>query len=100
MSKILLVDEGVVMEPEVLNLYERFEEVILRELNEEGQYVSRFTDGSLGCPNLGEGIRFIGSSAQWDRLLIHRDDIEEFVGRYREYKQKRIEELKRALEGV
>jgi hypothetical protein len=66
--------------------YLRFETVILEHLNEEGQYVSRFVDGALGCPNLGEGLRFEGDPANFLTLKIHKDDIETFINRYKNHK--------------
>jgi hypothetical protein len=76
------------------NDYLRFEDVIHKQLPAaEGQYVSRYVDGSLGCPNLGEGLRFIGDPIQWARLRIHKDDVEEFIKRYNTYKEKKRKEM-------
>jgi hypothetical protein len=78
--------------------YLRFETVIMERLNEEGQYVSRFVDGALGCPELGTGLRFKGNSAQFVTLKIHRDDVDTFIERYLDYKEQKKQQVLRTVE--
>ncbi len=42
-----------------------------------------------GYPNLGEGLRFDGHAYDYHSLAIHKDDVEEFVRRVKEYKKSR-----------
>jgi hypothetical protein len=57
------------------------------------QYSSRYLNGLGGSPNLGEGLRTKNPGvAGCHTVRIHKDDIPEFVRRYREYEaeQKRL----------
>lgn len=59
-------------------------------LGQQAQYASRYIDGHLeGYPNLGKGLRFEGDPADYHSVKIHKDDIEEFVRRVKEYKENR-----------
>jgi len=50
------------------------------------QYVSRYVDGVIpGWANLGKGLRFQGSAANYHSLKIHKDDVEEFVRRVKKH---------------
>lgn len=63
-----------------------FGDVSRQLLGKQAQYGSRFVDGAFGeYPKLGEGLRVKGNSDDYHNLKIHRDDIDEFVKRYREY---------------
>lgn len=60
--------------------------VMARELcGHQAQYVSRCIDGRHGLPNLGEGLRFLGRPEDYHDVKIHRDDVDEFVRRYKAY---------------
>jgi hypothetical protein len=51
-------------------------------LGQQSQYASRFVDGILPeYPNLGEGLRYEGSSRDYHFMSIHFEDIDEFVKR-------------------
>ncbi|MFT7645149.1 MAG: hypothetical protein ACI9BF_000820 [Candidatus Paceibacteria bacterium] len=53
----------------------------------QSQYLSYYVEGRVrGYPKLGEDIRFEGHPTDWHQLRIHRDDVEEFVSRVKEYK--------------
>ncbi len=62
-----------------------FGDVSRGELNKQSQYGSRYVNGFNGeYPNLGEGLRFDGDPDDYHSLKIHRDDIAEFVRRFKE----------------
>ncbi len=66
--------------------YVNFGDVSRKHLGIQCQYGSRYVDGViLGYPNLGEGLRFEGNTNLYHSLLIHEDDIEEFVARVKAY---------------
>lgn len=54
----------------------------------QNQYASRYVDGRLDYPNLGEGLRwkFKGDSSNYHFIRIHRDDLVEFHRRVTEFK--------------
>jgi hypothetical protein len=54
------------------------------------QYSSRYLNGLAGSPNLGEGLRIKQCGVHsCHTVRIHKDDISEFVRRYREYEEER-----------
>ncbi len=64
----------------------QFGDVARRSLNQQSQYASRYIDGALEeYPNLGDGLKFKGSPSDYHDVKIHKDSIEEFVKRIREY---------------
>lgn len=65
--------------------YVNFGEISRSKLGRQAQYGSRFVNGSNGCPDLGEGLRFRGEVWNYHSLEIHKDDIETFVDRYHQY---------------
>lgn len=72
------------------NGYVHFGDIALDLLRQQSQYASRYVDGKIeGYPNLGNDLRFQGSSSDYHELKIHKDDIEEFIRRVREYREKR-----------
>lgn len=44
----------------------------------QNQYASRFVDGRLDSPDLGQGLRFRQDHGDYHSIRIHRDDLEEF----------------------
>lgn len=72
--------------------YTSFGDVARRELNQQCQYASRYIEGKIeGYPALGEGLRFKDlDRGNYHFIRIHRDDVEEFVNRYRRYHQAMI----------
>ena len=52
------------------------------------QYVSRYVDGRHNYPNLGDGLRFIGSPDDYHALMIHADDVDTFIERVKDYRLK------------
>ncbi len=72
------------------NGYVNFGDVARGLLKQQCQYASRYVDGKIeGYPSLGEDLHFQGDPSEYHELLIHKDDIEEFIRRVREYKEKR-----------
>lgn len=70
--------------------YVEFGDIALSEMEMQSQYASRYTDGTMkGYPNLGEGLRFKGSVSDYHFMKIHNEDIEEFLRRFKEYRDKR-----------
>jgi hypothetical protein len=61
----------------------RFGDVARRRCGEQAQYASRYIDGRNGQPNLGNGLRFRGRVEDYHRILIHADDVEEWVRRWK-----------------
>lgn len=61
----------------------RFGDVARERCGQQAQYASRAIDGRLGYPNLGVGLRFKGDPRDYHRVLIHADDVEEFVRRWK-----------------
>jgi len=50
------------------------------------QYSSRYLNGLADSPNLGEGLRVKNPDpGNYHAFMIHKDDIVEFVRRYRDY---------------
>ncbi len=62
--------------------YVSFGGVATGQLREQCQYASRAISGVHGYPCLGDGLRFIGDPSDYHFVLIHEDDVEEFVRRW------------------
>lgn len=59
-----------------------------QELKRQSKSVASFLDGEEGTEpdiNLGNGIRFKGSSGNYSDMKVHVDDLEEFIKRVRNY---------------
>ena len=59
-----------------------------QELKRQSKSVASFLDGEEGTEpdiNLGNGIRFKGSSGNYSDMKVHVDDLEEFIKRVRDY---------------
>lgn len=71
--------------------YVYFGDVAIEVLNQQSQYASRYVDNWAGhdneYPKLGDGLRIKGNSADYHFMKIHKDDIDEFVKRYKEYRE-------------
>lgn len=65
-----------------------FGDMARQRLGEQCQYVSRFVDGFAGRPALGEGLRFVGDPRDYHSLVIHQDDVEEFIHRYEGHRRR------------
>lgn len=65
----------------------RFGDVARDRCGEQAQYASRTIDGRDGYPHLGAGLRFRGRVEDYHRVLIHADDVEEFVRRWKANKE-------------
>ncbi|MEK7195368.1 MAG: hypothetical protein AAB655_01595 [Patescibacteria group bacterium] len=58
------------------------------ELNAQTKTLAGLADGEEGTNedlNLGEGLRFLGSSGNYPDMKIHIDDLENFVERVRNH---------------
>jgi hypothetical protein len=69
--------------------YVSFGDIARGRLGEQAQYMSRYVGGQLNKPDLSGGLRFLGDPADYHSLLIHEDDIEEFVSRVEAYRAER-----------
>lgn len=69
--------------------YVKFGDVSRKLLEKQCQYgvTYAFGDENCDCPNLGEGLRITGDPGNYSDVKIHKDDIDEFVRRYKEYKE-------------
>jgi len=68
------------------NGFVNFGEIAHGIFDQQTQYASRYIDGVIpGYPNLGEGLRFKGDPSDYHFVKIHKDDIEEFVRRRKDY---------------
>ena len=68
-----------------------FGDVSHKILNGTTQQISRYADGRLEedeYPNLAEDLRFSGRIDMYHSLRIHKDDVEKFVERVEEYREK------------
>ena len=76
--------------------YINFGDVARKRLGEQCQYASRYVQGKLKYyPNVGKGLRFKNlDSGNYHEIEIHKDDIEEFVRRYKKNSEKMKEYLK------
>ncbi len=71
------------------NGFVKFGDVSRKLMGKQCQYGSRYVDGAFGeYPKLGEGLRIEGSSDDYHNMKIHKDDIDEFMRRYKEYENK------------
>jgi len=71
--------------------YINFGDVARGKLGLQCQYASRYVHGLLeDWPNLGKGLRFKGDAINnYHSLLIHKDDVDEFVKRVQEFWKER-----------
>lgn len=75
--------------------YISFGDVSRNRMDIQCQYGSQYIDGSCGRVNLGEGLRFKNiDSHSYHNIKIHKDDVEEFVRRYKNH----IEQLNNLFE--
>lgn len=68
------------------NDYINFGDYVRHVLGKQCQYISRYTNGTIGYPNLGIGLRFKNlNAADYNDIEIHKDDINEFELRYKQH---------------
>jgi hypothetical protein len=65
--------------------YINFGDVARQQCHEQCQYASRYLVGWKDWPDLGAGLRYQGEIGDYHSIVIHRDDVEEFVRRYHEH---------------
>lgn len=76
--------------PEDKKNYVDFADVSLDYLDTQGQYSGRFVEGmGQEYPNLGHGLRFWfrGGYDDFNLLMIHKDNVEEFIRRVKKFKE-------------
>jgi hypothetical protein len=59
-----------------------------QELKRQSQSIASLLDGEEGLSpeyNLGEGIRYTGSSGNYSDMKVHIDDLEEFMERVKNH---------------
>jgi hypothetical protein len=61
--------------------YVRLGDVAVGILHGQSQYISRYAGGRHGSPDLGDGLRFKGSPADYHAMRIHGEDVPAFVER-------------------
>jgi hypothetical protein len=91
---------------DTLSEFVPFGDVARGQLKEQCQYASRYTGTSKagpsrwtdeGYPNLGQGLRFRGSSDDYHGLEIHQGDVPVFVARYKAHAGQQV--VRRKTEG-
>ncbi len=66
--------------------YVRFGDVARDRCGMQCQYCCRYLEGKGGAVDLGSDLRWLGRTATYHELLIHKDDADEFVRRVRAYR--------------
>jgi hypothetical protein len=79
------VEEYNLPQSDPANDYISFRE-ISDSVGMQSQYASRYLNGSLGSTNLGEGIRYLGDTAEYHDLKIHLEDAPTFCERLRAHR--------------
>lgn len=72
-------------DPEKYPEYVNFGDTVRARCGGQSQYISRYLTGWDGSPNLSDGIRWVGKDSEYHFILIHKDDVEEFVRRVLKY---------------
>ena len=75
------------------NEYVNFGDVVARgKLGMPCQYISRYLHGKIeGWPNLAKGLRIKGDPVNMFHFVtMHKDDVDEFAKRYREYIERAV----------
>jgi hypothetical protein len=67
--------------------YVSFGDVARTQLLQQCQYASRYHGGFHGYPNLTQGLRIKGCLAEYYSMEIHKDDVDEFVKRVKNYRK-------------
>jgi hypothetical protein len=63
-----------------------FGEVSRQLLGKQSQYGARYLFGAFGeYPNLGENLRIKGRLDNYHFIRIHKDDVAEFIRRYKAF---------------
>lgn len=74
--------------------YVDFGEIARNKIGGQSQYVSRYIDGKDGTPAFGDGLRFRHANGgdvdvtDYHFIQIHKDDVETFVTRVKEYRER------------
>lgn len=69
--------------PENTEDYVRFGDVARDRCGMQCQYARHYLGGEHGSTDLGSDLRWFGETEDYHRLMIHREDADEFVRRVR-----------------
>jgi cold shock CspA family protein len=67
------------------------------KLGDTSQNVAKYFSGLSPYPNLGHRIRVKGEPSMYHSMRVHRDDVEEFVGRVKKWQQAKMDNLRATL---
>lgn len=70
-----------------LSEYVEFGDVARDQCGQQCQYAARKLCGAHGAPDLGSDLRWIGDTADYHFIVIHKDDVATFVARFIEYQE-------------
>lgn len=68
--------------------YVSISEFCWAELSKQSKTIASFLDGDEGLSpeyDFGQGIDFLGSSGNYDRMKVHINDLETFIKRVKEH---------------
>lgn len=68
--------------------YIRFGDVAIERCREQCQYAVRYLAGVHRYADLASDLRWYGDTADYHKVMIHKDDADEFVRRMRDYRIK------------
>ena len=66
--------------------YVNFGDVARGHCHQQCQYAARNLAGEHGSADLDSDLRWVGDTADYHRLQIHKDDVETFVARHKEFR--------------
>lgn len=69
-----------------LSDYTGFGDVARDQCGQQCQYAARNLAGEHGSVDLGSDLRWIGNTADYHNLVIHKDDVATFVERYLDFR--------------
>lgn len=70
------------------NGFVRVSDFANQELRRQAKSIASLLDGEEGLSpeyNLGEGVRYVGASGNYDTMKVHIDDLEEFIKRVKNH---------------
>lgn len=66
--------------------YIEFGDVARDRCGQQCQYAARNLAGEHGSADIGSDLRWYGNTADYHYLMIHKDDADVFVTRYKEFR--------------
>lgn len=67
--------------PQNVTDYIRFGEIARDLCGMQCQYARHYLAGNSNTPSLGDDLRWYGDTERYHNLMIHREDVDEFVRR-------------------